>query len=294
HALYADCGPGKEPIVLNVTQRTGLLLFSLLLALLASCNRDRPAGAVSRAPRTPAPAVAPPAIPQSTTALQDVIERDPRYIIGISYPPIADRYPGLAAELKRYADAARADVMQAVAGLGDQKPTAPYDLSISFTQVVANPQIVAVAADGSSYTGGAHGAPLVARFVWLPEQNRRLTAAELVPDRSAWRDISGLVRDQLQAALVQRVDADHLPPADRADVLKQAGRMIAEGTGPDVANFSQFEPVLSPDGRIAALRFVFAPYQVGPYADGTQTVDIPADVLLPNIASGYRHLFIGG
>ena len=44
-------------------------------------------------------------------------------------------------------------------------------------------------------------------------------------------------------------------------------------------------------GRIAALRFVFPPYQVGPYSDGTQTVDVPASVLLPHVAAGYRELF---
>src|SRR6478672_11899414 len=218
-----------------------------MLTLLAACNRERPATNANPAPAA-ATSVARPA---AATGLQDVIERDPRYMIGISYPPIANRYPALAAELKRYADAARADLLQAVAALGQSKPTAPYDLSLSFTEVVSTPRLIAIAADGSSYTGGAHGAPLVARFVWLP-------------------------------------------PADRASVVKNAGRMIDEGTGPDVANFSQFEPVLEPDGRIAALRFVFPPYQVGPYADGTQTVDVPADVLLPRIAPAYRSLFIGG
>jgi hypothetical protein len=226
--------------------------------------------------------------------LQDVVERDPRYMIGISYPPIANRYPGLAAELKRYADAARAELMQAVAGMGQEKPTAPYDLSLAFTPIVANPHLVAIAAEGSSYTGGAHGNPLVARFVWLPQSDRRLTALDLVPDRAAWRDISDRVREQLHTALSQRVDADALSPAEREDVVRSAGRMIDAGTGPDPANFAQFEPVLAADGRIAALRFVFPPYQVGPYADGTQTVDVPADVLLPKIAPAYRHLFVGG
>ncbi|WP_159015700.1 DUF3298 and DUF4163 domain-containing protein [Cognatiluteimonas profundi] len=262
-----------------------------MVFLLVSCNRDReptPAAAPTPAPAASAVVASQPA------GLQDVIERDPRYMIGISYPPIASRYPGLAAELERYADGARADLMRAVAALGQARPAAPYDLSLSFTEVVATPQVVAIAADGSSYTGGAHGAPLVARFVWLPGENRRLTAQDLVPDPAAWRDISDHVREQLQAALSQRVDADALAPADRAQVVKDAGRMIDEGTGPDVDNFSQFEPVLAPDGRIAALRFVFPPYQVGPYADGTQTVDVPADVLLPRIAPAYRHLFVGG
>jgi hypothetical protein len=260
-----------------------------MVLLLASCNRERqptPGPA-------PAPAPPPPAAAQVAT-LQDVIERDPRYMIGISYPPIANRYPGLAAELKRYADGARADLMRAVAALGQARPAAPDDRSLSFTEVAATPQIVAIAADGSTYTGGAHSTPLVDRFVWLPGEDRRLSARDLVPDAAAWRDISDQVREQLQAALSQRVDADALPPADRAQVLKDAGRMIDEGTGPDVDNFSRFEPVLAPDGRIAALRFVFPPYQVGPYADGTQTVDVPADVLLPRIAPAYRRLFVGG
>jgi hypothetical protein len=279
---------------LNVLQgfrQTGWLAGFSVVVLLASCNRDHPP--TTAATPAPAPATSVVAASQPVAGLQDVIERDPRYMIGISYPPIAKRYPGLAAELKRYADGARTDLMRAVAALGQAKPAAPYDLSLSFTEVIATPQLVAIAAEGSSYTGGAHGAPLVARFVWLPAESRRLTAQDLMPDPAAWRDISAYVREQLQAALSQRVDADALAPADRAQVLKDAGRMIDEGTGPDVGNFSQFEPVLAADGRIAALRFVFPPYQVGPYADGTQTVDVPADVLLPRIAPPYRHLFVG-
>ena len=52
-----------------------------------------------------------------------------------------------------------------------------------------------------------------------------------------------------------------------------------------------FEPMAAPDGKLAGLRFVFAPYQVGPYSDGTQTVEVPADVLLPHIAPEFRPLF---
>ena len=289
---YPDCGPtGKDP---SVSRRVIRVLFACSILLpMAACQRNAPPAHPGAAPPPPSQpsATAPPA---PSTALKDVVERDPRYIIGISYPPIANRYPRLAAALARYADAARAELMQAVSGIGPGKPVAPYDLSLSFTEIVATPDLVAIAADGSSYTGGAHGNPLVARFVWLPREDRQLTAADLVPDAKSWRDISGYVREQLQTALSQRVDADKLPPEDRAEIVKGAGRMIDEGTTPNADSFAQFEPVLAQDGRIAALRFVFPPYQVGPYADGTQTVDVPADVLLPRIAPAYRHLFVGG
>ena len=268
-----------------------LLLAPCLLLSMCACQRESAPAGPAPAPATNSTA---PVSPTASATLKDVVERDPRYMIGISYPPVANQYPGLAAALKRYAESARGDLMRAVAGMGAEKPTAPYDLSLSFTEVAATTQLVAIAADGSSYTGGAHGNPLVARFVWLPREDRQLTAAELVPDAKSWREISDYVREQLQTALSQRVDADKLPPDDRVEIVKGASRMIDEGTTPSADSFAQFEPVLAPDGRIAALRFVFPPYQVGPYADGTQTVDVPSDVLLPRIAATYRHLFVGG
>jgi hypothetical protein len=263
-------------------------LSCLLLLALAACQREP-----GPAPATPqAPTAA--ATPASTPPLQDVVERDPRYLIGISYPPVANQYPNLAAALRAYADAARGELMQAVAGLGDTRPTAPYDLSLAFSEIAATPQLVAIAADGSSYTGGAHGNPLLARFVWLPRQDRQLTATELIPDPQAWGEIAGYVREQLLSALSQRVDADAPPPGERAEIVKSASRMIDEGTAPDPGNFAQFEPVLGADGKMTALRFVFPPYQVGPYADGVQTVEVPAAVLLPKVAPQYRGLFAGG
>ena len=273
-----------------------MLLPLLGLAMLAGCGRE---GATDRAatgaaaPGGAATGMAAPAV-EAPVALEDVMQRDPRYLVGISYPPAAKAYPGLAKLLKAYADAARAEVMQAVAGLGDAKPTAPYDLALDFSMLAETPDIVAVAARGSSYTGGAHGNPLVARFVWLPKRNEALTAARLVPAPAGWNTIADYVRDQLVAGLAARVDAAAPAPGDRADMLRNGSRMIDEGTAPEAANFDQFEPVLGPDGRIRSLRFVFPPYQVGPYSDGVQSVEVPAAVLLPLVAPDYRALFEGG
>ena len=268
-----------------------LLICSLLFAL-AACQRE---GSAPQAPATAdSPAAPTPATPPAPVELKDVIERDPRYVVGVSYPKDINKYPGLAAELQRYTEAARGELKQAIDGLGSDKPSAPYDLSLAYSTVVETPQIVAVAADGSSYTGGAHGNPLVARFVWLPQQDKLLQATDLITDAGGWRDVSDSVREQLHAALSQRIDADDLEPADRAETLKSGLKMIDEGSEPKAASFEQFEPVLGPDGRIAALRFVFPPYQVGPYSDGVQTVEVPASVLLPHVAPSYRNLFAGG
>lgn len=272
----------------HATRYAGLVL--LTLSVLAGCKRepDSPSAATDGPPAT----VAPPAPPvEALVELKDVIETNERYVVGISYPATVNRHPGLAKVLSDYAQAQRAELMEAVEAFGNDKPTAPYELSLAFEQVVDTPEIVAVAADGSRYTGGAHGQPLIARFVWLPQQNARLTADALIPDTKGWQVVSDYVREQLHTAVVNRADEDELPPTDRAALIKSTFRMIDEGTEPEVGNFSEFVPVLDASGRITALRFVFPPYQVGPYADGTQTVDVPSALLLPHVAPAYAELF---
>ncbi|TAK39835.1 MAG: DUF3298 domain-containing protein [Lysobacteraceae bacterium] len=263
----------------------------LLAIAIAGCGREGEDPA-----RTPPvdPAVATTAVKPEAPELEDVIERDPRYVIGISYPPIARQYPGLARLLEAYARDARAELMVAVSGLGNSKPAAPYELSLAFSEVAATPDLVAIAADGNTYTGGAHANPLLARFVWLPKEQRQLTTSILIPDPARLQALADYLREHLATALSARIDGEELPPAERARMLETGTRMIDAGTSPDPRNFAQFEPVLDGAGRITALRFVFPPYQVGPYSDGMQTVEVPAAVLLPMVAPGYRPLFAGG
>lgn len=269
-----------------------LAAAAVVVLALCACGRDASPAGDGRQPAVPGDAQAPDATAVAVE-LEDTIERDPRYLVGISYPPVARKHPGLARLLKQYADAARDDLMQAVAGLGGESPTAPYDLALAFTEVVSTPRLVTIAADGSSYTGGAHGTPLLARFTWLPERGEQLTAARLIPDRNGWTVVSRAAREQLATALSQRIEASDHDPGERAQLLEGAMQMIDQGTTPEAANFDQFEPVIGGDGRISAIRFVFPPYQVGPYSDGVQSVEIPAGVLLPVVAPGYRQLFQG-
>lgn len=270
-----------------------ILLSFLVLSALCACRREAPQPPQG-APGVPQPQAEMAAPVPEALELSDVVETDPRYIIGITYPPAVGKYPGLAVELKAYSDAVRGDLMDAVGSLDADAGPVMYDLALEFKVVADTPQVFAVAADGSSYTGGAHGAPLIARFVWLPQQDKRLTPSELIPDPRAWRDVSAFVREQLHAALSQRVDADELDPVERERVMRSAGKMIDEGSAPDAENFTEFEPVTGADGRLVALRFVFPPYQVGPYSDGVQTVEVPARILLPHVATEYRGLFSGG
>jgi len=270
---------------------TSVLASALALVLLSGCGREgtpQAPDAAGRDAATPGEATAP-------VVLQDVIETKPNYIVGISYPQgIVARHPALAQALQAYAESARAELMQSVAALKGSKPSAPYDLSLQFTGLVDTPRIVAAAADGSSYTGGAHGNPLVARFVWLPTEQRLLKAEQLIPDAASWKIVSDQVREQLMTALSQQLDDDGLEAAERSQALRDGSGMIDAGTAPDPKNFARFEPVMNADGSIRALRFVFPPAQVAPYSDGTRSVDVPAQVLVPLVAPDYKALFRAG
>ena len=270
-------------------------LSPLVFALLAGCGRgDVPPAPVVAATPGPAAAATPVATASAPLLLADVIETTPSYIVGISYPRMAANYPPLARALHDYAEAARAELMKAVSGLKGQKPQAPYDLSLQFTKLVDTPRVVAVAADGSSYLGGAHGMPLVERFVWLPRMQQMLAAEQLIPDAGNWQAVSAYVREQLMTTLSRQLDEEALEGEARAEQQGMRARMIADGTTPAARSFSRFEPVMNADGSIRALRFVFPPYQVAAYVDGTQTVEVPAKLLLPLVAPEYKALFRAG
>ncbi|KRG67654.1 hypothetical protein ABB27_08740 [Stenotrophomonas terrae] len=261
---------------------------AVLLLALAGCKQEEQGAPVAPAAEpVQAPVVAAPA----AADLHDVIENTPSYVIGISYPPAASKYPGLANALSDYAGHAKADLLKSVAELGNDKPTAPYELSLAFDMLVETPAVVAVSADGSSYTGGAHGQPLVARFVWLPEQQQLLKADDLIADAKGWQAISDFTEDKLLEQATVRAQGEDMSPEEQQAQVRNLSKMIDEGTAADATNFGQFQPVMDATGKIAALRFVFPPYQVGPYSDGTQTVDVPAAVLLPHVAADYRGLF---
>ena len=281
-----------------------------LLLALAACNRSPQPPAQSTPAATPATSTAP-ATATTATDLRDISERGPKYMLGISFPPELRRYPAFAAEVQGDAEAVRADFMQQVAGNAGQGGADMFDLSLAYSMVAESPRIVAVAAEGTSYVGGAHGEPLLERYVWLLPENRRLTAAGLIPDAAGWGAVSAYVREQLMAQQRQRLGGDDdskgaangdagdsddkaISAADRKQLLKNAADMIEEGTEPKAENFANFEPVLGADGKIAALRFVFPPYQVCPYSDGAQSVEVPAAVLLPLVAPTERGLFAGG
>ncbi len=280
------------PVVATVSPR--LLPLLLGVALLPACKPARPPSPAPSAPAMATPTPPPAGVPGDPVELKDVIETTPSYIVGISYPQAALKYPTLALALRTYADSAQDQLMQAVGALKGHKPDVPYDLSLDVTLPVETPRVVVAKAEGSTYLGGAHGLPLVERFVWLPQLQQMLAAEQLIPEAGHWVPVAAYVREQLVTRLSGRLDDGGLEGDARATALREGMAMIDGGISPGPKNFSVLEPVMNADGSIRSIRFVFPPSRVGPYSDGTQVVEVPAKVLLPLVAPAYQPLFRAG
>lgn len=282
----------------------GLRLWPLLL--LAACQAPEPPPAPVQAP-----VLTKPTAPVASSMPADVNERGTGYEIGISYAPSLARHPELIPLLTGYAGTVQAHFRKALVDddrTGSDLPS--YSLSLQLDAKQVTPQVLAVSADGDEFTGGAHGMPLVERWLWLVDRGQVLGSDQLLASPQAWDRVAAYTRDQLLTRATTELDAadaaqavseeDKAMPADadrlaaRAHALSDAARWIDEGTAGGAKSFRLFEPMPGKDGRLAGLRFLFLPYQVGPYVDGVQSVEVPARVLLPLLAPAWQPLFEGG
>lgn len=223
--------------------------------------------------------------------LADMIEHDPRFVVGISYAPEISQYPGLSAAVREYARNARECLDEAVQGMGEDRSKAPYELSLSFTLIQNTPLMAVVSGEGSLYVGKGDGKPLLSRFVWLPQTEKLLRVEDLISTQAGWDAVSSYVAEQMYTAVSTRMEDESLTPEERRQLQRTANKAIGELTKPAAENFSQFEPLLDGAGKIAALRFVFPPYLTsGPYSDGVQSVDVPMTVIQPHIGRDYQAL----
>jgi hypothetical protein len=119
----------------------------------------------------------------------------------------------------------------------------------------ARPPILSTVLDVSIYhAGAAHPGHYVITLVWDADRRRALTTKDLFAAGSAWPEVlSEAAQPALAADLGEMADSD----------------WIAEGAGPDPANFTRWG--LVEEGMLV----FFDPYQVAPYAAGPQAVTIP-------------------
>ena len=134
----------------------------------------------------------------------------------------------------------------------------PYELETTYSTTRSTPSVLSIVWKTASYTGGAHG-------------NLEITTTTYDMKRGALIDLYD-VFENLDTAL------DVMSRYCTKALTKSLGDMynddmLRSGTAPEAENFSSF--ALTPEG----IRIFFQPYQVAPWAAGSQVVDIPLDAL---------------
>lgn len=151
-------------------------------------------------------------------------------------------------QVKEFVDALTKDPVSTIAG--DQ----PSTLDVNPDTSLLSPDLASIVFDVSMYSSGAaHPAGFILTHTFDLHTGKELQLGDLFLPGSKFLD---------EIAAISRADlADQLGgPLDDVGI---------QGSAPDLQNYQSW--LLSPTG----LRIIFGEYQVGPYAIGTPSIDIP-------------------
>jgi hypothetical protein len=202
--------------------------------------------------------------------------------------------------MRATADNAKRDFVQA---LPDPK-TLPefanrqFGLQLDFKIAAQTPAFTSVRESGSSDTGGAHPNPVQAAFVFDRKAGKLVTLDDLftTPDE-ARKALANFAHD----ALLKKLMANAPKPGEGSpDAIREWKsnmlQMLDGGTRPTTVNYSVFvvRAGATPDAPSPGITLIFPPYQVAPYVEGTQTVDVPASVFAKFLEPAYQGDFAPG
>lgn len=214
------------------------------------------------------------------------------YTYAISYPSLNPQWHALDSAIRQFAAAWKKDFLDA-SNAPDRVAGPDYSLDLTFTVARRTADFVSVAASGSSFLGGAHGMPIVGSFN-LDLSNGKLTAlSDLFTDAQAGlKALSAECRRQLEGRYEARLreNPGAMTPAQQVADIRSMKQWIEKGTAPDAGNFAVFL-IDGLDTRAIGVTVIFPPYQVAPYVDGPQQVEVPAKVFYDLLRPEYKDAF---
>ncbi len=275
--------------------RTHSFILALSCTLsLAACSggaqkSDQSAG------KTPEKTATPPvnAAPAKTAAPAPVAQTLSRKADGLEFeyrwPAAAAAIPALDTWLRGNGEKLLADNQsEARDAQADAKKSGytfnGYSYQEDYAVVADTPRILALLSEGYVYTGGAHGMPITTAILWDKGAQKRLGTGALL-------DIPRL------AALARKRFC--------AELDKQRAEKRGEPVKHDDPNeISEFNscidmtkelvlPISKGGKALDMVRVVIAPYDAGPYAEGSYVIDLPlTPALLPAVRPAYRDMFV--
>lgn len=152
--------------------------------------------------------------------------------------------------------------------------------------VVANtPAMLVLLSDGYIYTGGAHGMPVNTAIIWDKATKKRLATSALVDiprlatlSKKRFCDALDKQREEKRGEPVRHDDPDQL--VDFVSCVDMTKQLIL--------------PVSEKGKALDTIRVVIGPYDAGPFAEGTYSIDLPMDAtLMGAVKAPYAGAFAG-
>lgn len=214
------------------------------------------------------------------------------YTFQIVYPILAPEWRALDAPIRQFAAAQKKDFIGASTA-PDRIPGPDYSLDLTFAVARRTADFVSVITSGSSFIGGAHGMPILASFNLDLADGKLKTLSDLFADaQTGLQAVSAECRRQLEGRYEAKLRADpgSMTPAQQESDIQSMKRWIEKGTQPAAENFDVFL-IDGLDTRAIGVTVIFPPYQVAPYADGPQQVEVPAKVFYDLLKPEYKDAF---
>ena len=160
----------------------------------------------------------------------------------------------------------------------------PYDYSVAWLGGRYHPALWSLAFQVYSYTGGAHGNHWTDTYNYHPKTNRLLKLEDLFTDPKAWEILDTAVLAGLISEKQKRWDQSNNNESydSTQDFFMEELEFNAETLNSWV--------VTKKEG-LNGILFFFAPYAVGPYAEGGYEVFVPIAVVQEFVKEEYKEIF---
>ena len=195
-----------------------------------------------------------------------------------AYPELHERlYKDGETTLTAFLDQAKKDRAEQSA---DGFPVPAYYQKIDWKVSAQSPRLLSVYAEQNDFEGGAHPNTSFRALLWDKDKAALIPTAELFSPDADLKGVDDYVCHQIEA---QRA--------------KRSGQPVNEtASGFNCPKFSDSRLILVPStqpGKIGAIDALYAPYDVGPYAEGPYEIRVPQGQLKGLIAPQYADQFAG-
>lgn len=206
---------------------------------------------------------------------------------GYSWPGEASGVPEIVTWLKADMDKSKtAAIRDARVGKADAAgsgfPFRPYALETHWKVVGHNGHLLSLVGETYSYTGGAHGMSSYRPLLWDRSRSQIIEPEAIFTSPAAFAKVA-------TPTFCKLLDVERAKKRDGF-----GGVDDSDPTDPFNACIDPLKQVMVPAGKhgLHAIRVIVAPYEAGPYAEGSYEIDVPmTKAILETIKPEYRSAF---